>query len=127
ICLISALSFFELTTEIPHEVYIALPGPGTAKARQPHLDYPPVRVFRFSGAAFSEGIETHIVDGVGIKIYSPAKTIADCFKFRNKIGLDVALEALKLYRRKKEFQMRTLLYYARICRVEKIMTPYLEA
>jgi predicted transcriptional regulator of viral defense system len=127
ICLISALSFFDLTTEIPHQVYIALPGPGTVKARQPHLDYPPLKAFRFSGAAYTEGIETHVLDGISTKIYSPAKTIADCFKFRNQIGLDVALEALKLYRKRKDFKVSTLLKYARICHVEKVITPYLEA
>ena len=127
ICLISALSFYELTTEIPHEVHLALPGPGTAKGRQPQLDYPPSHTYRFSGLAFSEGINTVAVGGNSIKIYSPAKTVADCFKFRNQIGFDVALEALKLFRNQPTFKIPELLKFARICRVERIMRPYLEA
>jgi hypothetical protein len=116
-----------MTTEIPHEVYLALPGPGAQKARQPRLDYPLIRVFRFSGPSFSEGIETHMEAGVKIKVYNPAKTIADCFKFRNRIGLDVCLEALKFYRKQKRQAIENLLYYARICRVEKVIMPYLQA
>lgn len=122
ICLISALAFHQLTVEIPHEIYIALE-PGTEK---PRIDYPPVRIFWFSGKAYSEGIETHNLDGVKVPIYGPAKTIADCFKFRNKIGLDVALDALKSYHNRSDFNLRELLKYARIRKVEKIMTPYLE-
>ena len=127
ICLISALSFHSLTTEIPHEVYLALPGPGAQRTRNPRLDYPPIRVFRFSGPAFSEGIGTHMEAGVKIRVYNPAKTIADCFKFRNRVGLDVCIEALKFYRRKKNHTIDNLLYYARICRVEKVIMPYLQA
>ena len=123
ICLISALSYHELTTEIPHEIYVALP----RGAEPPRLDYPPVRVFWFSGPAFTEGIEGHDVDGIPVKVYNPEKTLADCFKYRNKIGLDVALEALKIYRQRKRFRTDDLMYFARICRVEKIMRPYLEA
>jgi predicted transcriptional regulator of viral defense system len=123
ICLISALSYHELTTEIPHEIYLALP----RGAEPPRLDYPPLRIFWFSGSAFTEGIEQHDVDGIPVKVYNPEKTLADCFKYRNKIGLDVVLEALKFYRQRKRFQADDLMRYARICRVEKVMRPYLEA
>lgn len=123
ICLISALSYHELTTEIPHEIYLALP----RGAEPPRLDYPPLRIFWFSGPAFSEGVEQHDVDGIPVKVYNPEKTLADCFKYRNKIGLDVALEALKFYRQRKRFQSDELVHFARICRVEKVMHPYLEA
>ncbi len=122
ICLISALAYHELTTEIPHEIYLALP----RGMEPPRLDYPPLRVFWFGAAAFKEGIEQHDVDGIAVQVYNPEKTLADCFKYRNKIGLDVALEALKFYRRKR-FQVDELMRYARICRVEKVMRPYVEA
>jgi predicted transcriptional regulator of viral defense system len=123
ICLISALSYHELTTEIPHEIYLALP----RGAEPPRLNYPPLRIFWFSGSAFSEGIEQHEVDGIAVKVYNPEKTLADCFKYRNKIGLDVVLEALKIYRQKKRSRPDDLMRFARICRVEKVMRPYLEA
>ena len=123
ICLVSALSFHEITTEVPHEVYIALP-PGSNK---PRIDYPPLRDFRFSKETISVGVESHRIDSVTVKIFDPEKTVADCFKFRNKIGLDVALEALKLCRARRGFQLPKLLRYAKICRVERVMRPYLEA
>ncbi len=82
---------------------------------------------RFSNEAYKSGIEEHLIDGVPVKVYNPQKTLADCFKFRNKIGMDVVLEALKLYRTRKKFDFAKLLKYARICRVEKVMRPYLEA
>ncbi|HEV8131521.1 MAG TPA: type IV toxin-antitoxin system AbiEi family antitoxin domain-containing protein [Acidobacteriota bacterium] len=123
ICLISALAFHEMTTQVPHEVYVAV----LKGAEPPRLRHPPVRVFWFSGRAFSEGIETHAVDRVPVRVYSAEKTLADCFKYRNKIGLDTAVEALKLYRRRKSFSVERLLRYARICRVEKVLRPYLEA
>jgi predicted transcriptional regulator of viral defense system len=123
ICLISALSYHEMTTEIPHEVYLALP----RGAEPPRLDYPPLRIFWFSSPAFDEGIEQHDVDGIPMKVYNPEKTLADCFKYRNKIGLDVVLEALKFYRQRKRFKADELMHFARICRVEKVMRPYLEA
>jgi len=123
ICLISALSFHDLTTQIPHKVEIAL----EKGAETPRIDFPPLSVHRFSKAAFESGVEEHNVDGVTIRVYCPEKTLADCFKFRNKLGMDVVLEALKLYKsRKKQFKVRDILLYARICRVEKIMKPYLE-
>lgn len=123
ICLISALSFHEITTQIPHEVYIAL----RRGTESPRLKHPPVRVFRFTGEAFTEGIVTPKVDGIQIRIYNPEKTLADCFKYRNKIGLDIAVEALKLYRERKRVKVNEVMRYARICRVEKVMRPYLEA
>ena len=123
ICLISALAFHEITTEAPHEVHIALPRGMSG----PELDYPPVRAFHFSGPALTEGIEAHEMDGVSVKIYNAAKTLADAFKFRNKIGLAIALEALRLYLEGPEASLRDLIKYARICRVETIIQPYLEA
>ena len=123
ICLISALSYHEITTEIPHEIYLALP----RGAEPPRLDYPPLCIFWFSGPAFEEGIEQHDVDGITMKVYSPEKTLADCFKYRNKIGLDVTLEALKFYRQRKRFNVDDVMRYAKVCRVEKVMRPYLEA
>lgn len=123
ICLISALSFHGITTQIPHEVHIALP----RRTRYPRLDHPPTRVFLMTGAAYSEGIETHSIEGVQIRVYGPEKSVADCFKFRNKIGMDVAVEALRLARERKRVTPRGLLYYARLCRVERVMRPYLEA
>ena len=123
ICLISALAFHELTTQIPHAVYIAL-ARGT---EPPRLDYPPVRMFWFTGDAFTEGVEIHTLDHVSVPVYTPEKTLADCFKYRNKLGLDVAIEALKLYRQWQRMRLDELLRCARICRVEKVMRPYLEA
>lgn len=123
LCLISALAFHEITTEIPAAVYVALP----RDTREPQIDYPPLSVHRFSGDAFSEGVEVHEMDGVTVKVYCVEKTLADCFKYRNKIGMDVVLEALKLYRERNRFDANKLLHYARVCRVEKIMKPYLEA
>jgi len=123
ICLVSALSYHDLTTQIPHVVSIAIP----KDSRIPSLDYPPVQAHKFSKASYEAGLEKHRIDGVTVKIYSPEKTIADCFKFRNKVGMDVVLEALKLYKARKRFNPGALFHYAKICRVEKVMRPYLEA
>lgn len=123
VCLISALAFHGLTTQIPHQVYLAV----KRGSEPPRLNYPPIRVFWFGGEAFSAGIETHMVDGTSIQVYSPEKTLADCFKYRNKIGLDVAKEALKLYRKSRPLRVSELLRFAAICRVEKVMSPYIEA
>ena len=123
VCLISALFYHELTTQVPHEVQIALPR-GT---RSPRLGHPPIRVFRLTGRAYREGIETHSIEGVRLRVYSPAKTVADCFKFRNKISLDVALEALRDYRRKHKAGTDELWRFAKVCRVAAVMRPYLEA
>jgi predicted transcriptional regulator of viral defense system len=123
ICLLSALSFHEITTHIPRSIYLSL-RPGM---KPPRLDYPPMKIVWFSGKAYSEGREEHTLDGVPVHIYCPEKTVADCFKYRNKIGLDVAIEALKLCRERKRSTVQRLMQYARICRVDKIMQPYLEA
>jgi predicted transcriptional regulator of viral defense system len=122
ICLVSALAFHNLTTQIPHQVYVALP----LDAEKPRLDYPPVRLFWLSPPAYSAGMEEHLLEGVTVRIYSREKTIADCFKYRNKIGLDVALEALK-DGLSQGCRLDTLMEYARIDRVEKTIRPYLEA
>lgn len=123
ICLLSALSFHEIGTQLPHQVWIAI----DRRARRPTLRYPPLQVVRFSGAAFTEGIQAHAVEGQIVRVYSVAKTLADLFKYRNKIGLDVALEALREAWRARRFTMSDIHRYARICRVERVMTPYLEA
>jgi len=123
ICLVSALAWHDITTQIPHAVSVAIP----KDSRMPSLDYPPIQVHKFSKEAYKSGIEEHLIDGVPVKVYNPEKTLADCFKFRNKIGMDVALEALKLYKTRKKFDLGKLLKYARVCRVEKVMRPYLEA
>ena len=121
--LISALAFHHLTTQIPHFVYIALP----REVKAPRIDYPPLKVFRLSQKTYSAGIEEHIIDGVTVRVYNREKTIADCFKFRNKIGRDIAIEALKDYLRQPGPNVPKLLEYARLDRVEKIIQPYLEA
>ena len=123
ICLISALALHELTAQIPHAVYIAL----ARGVEPPRLDYPPVRMFWFTGDAFTEGVAPHTLDHVSVPVYTPEKTLADCFKYRHKLGLDVAVEALKLYRQRKRLRLDELLRCARICRVEKAMRPYVEA
>ncbi len=122
-CLLTALRFHELTTQAPAEVWIALP----EKARKPKLDYPRLRVARFSGPALTEGVETHRFEGVEIRVYSAAKTVADCFKYRNKVGVDVAIEALRDFSRRHRGGATALARYARICRVSRVMQPYLDA
>jgi predicted transcriptional regulator of viral defense system len=123
VCLLSALRFHDLTTQSPFDVWIAI----DRKAWRPRIDYPPLRVFRFSGAALTEGVETHSIDGVRVRVYSPAKTVADCFKYRNKIGLDVALEALRDTWRSRRATMDDLVRFSRICRVGHVMRPYLDS
>jgi predicted transcriptional regulator of viral defense system len=123
VCLISALSFHNLTTQIPHEVSIAI----DRGYRIPRIHFPPISVHQFSSKSFNAGIEEHDIDGMTVRIYSPEKTMADCFKFRNNIGMEVVLEALRFYKSRRKFKLDELLKYARICRVERIMTPYLEA
>ena len=122
ICLLSALSFHELTTQVPHSVSIAL----ARGSVTPRLEYPPLSIHRFSKETLQAGVDEHYIDDVPIRIYCPEKTLADCFKFRNKIGMEVVLEALKLYKLRKEFKAARILRYAKICRVEKVMRPYLE-
>jgi predicted transcriptional regulator of viral defense system len=123
IALVSALHFHGLTTEIPHEVSIALPR-GTVR---PRLDWPPLRVYRFSGTMFTAGIETHERDAVKVRVYGAAKTVADCFRFRNRLGTDVALEALRTGLGERRFTPAEVLRMAKICRVDRIVRPYLEA
>jgi predicted transcriptional regulator of viral defense system len=123
LCLISALSFHELTTQVPHAIDVALER-GT---RKPCIDYPPTRFFWFSGPAFHEGIETHTLDHVSVRIYDPEKTLADCFRYRNQLGMDVVLEALRLWRERRRKKLDALLKYARIRHAERAMRPYLEA
>lgn len=122
-CLLSALAFHEITTQSPASVWIALP----QGARRPALSSPSLRVVRLSGASLAEGIENHKVEGVPIRVYSVAKTVADCFKFRNKIGLDVAIEALKDSLRQKKANVNEIYRYAKVCRVSNIIRPYMEA
>lgn len=122
ICLLSALRFYDLTTEAPFATWIAIEN----KARTPNLDYPHLQVVRMSGASLNSGIEEHLIEGVRVRVYTPAKTVADCFKFRSRIGLDVALEALRDYRCQRMGSMDELWKYAQICRVTRIIQPYLE-
>jgi predicted transcriptional regulator of viral defense system len=123
ICLVSALSFHQIGTQLPHEVWIAL----DRRTRRPGLVWPRLRVHRFSGKALTEGIETHRIEGESVKVYGVAKTLADVFKYRNKVGLDVALEALREAWRARRFTMDEIHRYARVCRVERVMRPYLDA
>ena len=123
ICLLSALRFHGLTTQAPYEVWVAIPN----KAHAPSMEYPALRVMRFSGDALTTGVETHQVEGVDVKITCVAKTVADCFKFRNKIGLDVALEALNDAWTAKKVTIDELWRYAGVCRVTNIIRPYLES
>lgn len=123
VCLLSALRFYELTTQSPFEVWLAIEN----KAVKPKLDYPPLRIVRFSGAALTEGVEKHVVDGVTVRVTSVAKTVADCFKYRNKIGLDVALEALREAWNAKRMTGDEIWHYAKVCRVANVMRPYLES
>jgi len=123
VCLLSALQFHDLTTQLPSGIWIAI----DRKARFPKESRLPMRVVRFSGEALDAGIEDHRIEGVLVKVYNPAKTVADCFKYRNKIGLDVAIEALRDCRRKRKCTIDELWRYATICRVSNVMKPYLEA
>lgn len=123
ICLISALHFHDITTQIPHVVSIAV----RRGKEPPRLEYPPTKIYPFSGHAFTDGVETHSIDATHVRVYSPEKTIADCFKYRNKIGMDTVREAVELYRSHHKPRPRELLKFAKVCRVEKIMRPYLEA
>ena len=123
ICLLSALTFHELTTQSPASVWIAL-GKG---ARTPALVSPSLRIVRLSGPSLTEGVEKHQIEGVPVRVYSAAKTVADCFKFRNKIGLDIAIEALKDSLRQKKANVNEIYRYAKVCRVSNVIRPYMEA
>ncbi len=123
VCLVSALSFHEIGTQLPHQVWLAI----DRRAWRPMLRWPPLRIVRFSGQAFTEGVEEHTIEGQTVRVYCVAKTLADLFKYRNKVGLNVALEALREAWRDRTFTMSDIGHYARICRVERVMSPYLES
>lgn len=123
LCLISALAFHDLTEDVPHAVHVALP----RGAEEPRLDHPPLHVVRLRPASLAAGVEVHDVDGVPLRVFSPAKTVADCFQFRGQVGLDTAIAALKALRRRRGFDPEPLLAFARICRVERLVRRYLEA
>jgi predicted transcriptional regulator of viral defense system len=123
IAMVSALHFHGLTTEIPHEVSIALP----KRTSRPRLDWPPLRVYWFSDAMYAYGIEKHPRDGAPLRVYSPAKTVADCFKFRYRLGIDIAIDALRTGLRERKFTEAEVLRAARVCRVGNVIRPYLEA
>jgi predicted transcriptional regulator of viral defense system len=123
ICLLSALAFHGIDTQIPHAVWVAI----EHGSREPVLAYPPVRVVRLSGRSFTHGVERHSLEGQRVRVYSVAKTLADVFKFRNTVGIDVALEALRESWTDRRFIMDDLVRAARVCRVERVMRPYLDA
>jgi predicted transcriptional regulator of viral defense system len=123
VCLLSALVFHGITTQVPSEIWLALP----RGSRTPRLDNRKLRVVWYAGVALTEGREHHRIEGVPVMIYSPAKTVADCFKFRNKIGLDVALEALRECVRQRKATMAEIRRYAAVCRVARVIQPYLES
>ena len=123
ICLLSALQFHNLTTQGPFEVWMAI----DEKAKRPKPKHPAIRFLRFSKKSLTEGIEEHKIEGVQVRVYNPAKTVADLFKYRNKVGLDVALEALRDCREQRKCSDDYLWKYAKICRVQNVMRPYLEA
>jgi predicted transcriptional regulator of viral defense system len=123
VCLISALQFHRIGAQLPYKVWIAI----DRRARNPALKYPPLHVVRYTGEALTAGVETHRIESQSVRVYNVAKTIADCFKYRNKIGLEVALEALREAWRARRFTMEELDRYAAICRVQRVMRPYLEA
>ena len=123
LCLISALAFHDLTEEVPHAVHVALP----RGAERPLLEHPPLHVIRLRPASFQAGVEVHKVDGLDLRVFSPAKSVADCFQFRGQVGLDTALAALKALRRRRSFDPEELLRFAKVCRVERLVRGYLEA
>lgn len=123
VCLLSALRFHGLTTQDPHEVWVAI----DFKAHKPSIESPSLRVVRFSGRALTEGIDTHNIEGVQVRIYCPAKTVADCFKYRNKIGIDVAIKALRDAVRTRKATIDEISRFAKVCRVANVMRPYLES
>ena len=122
VCLLSALAFHGIGTQVASRVWIAV----DRRARRPQVTWPPLRVVRFGGEAFTAGVDVHEVEGVQVRIYCPAKTIADLFKYRNKVGLDVALEALTEAWQERRVTVDQLSEYARVCRVERVMRPYLQ-
>jgi len=123
VCLLSALRFHGLTTQNPWEVWMAI----TPASRKPKVDHPPLRVVRFSGEAFTEGTEHHRIEGVDVRIYSAAKTVADCFKYRHKVGVDIAVEALRDAWQKRKVTAEQISHYSEVCRVTNVMRPYLDS
>jgi len=123
ICLISALSFHKITTQIPHFVYVALP----SHAYKPIIRHPPMKYFWYSKKALETGVEEHTIDGYSIKIFNIEKTLVDCVKFRNKIGMDIVLEALRMYWHLRKTNMTRLMEYAKLFRVERVLKPIMEA
>lgn len=123
VCLLSALRFHGLTTQDPHEVWIAI----DFKAHKPSLASPALRVVRFSGRALVEGVEAHEIEGVRVQVYGAAKTVGDCFKYRHKIGIDVAIEALRDVLRSRKATVDEIHRFAKVCRVANVMQPYLES
>jgi predicted transcriptional regulator of viral defense system len=123
VCLLSALRFHKLTTQSPHEVWMAI----GVSARKPKTDWPPLRIVRYSGTALTFGVEKHVIENVEVRITSREKTVADCFKYRNKVGLDVAIEALRDYLRSRRRSVDALMEAAAASRVKNVMRPYLEA
>ncbi len=121
-CLLTALQIHELTTELPRQIWIAMP----QGSHTPKIDYPPVKMVQFTGEAFSQGVEVIQADRVALRVYGVAKTVADCFKHRNKIGLNVAIEALRDALAQKKTTANDLWRFAKICRVANVMRPYLE-
>jgi predicted transcriptional regulator of viral defense system len=123
LCLVSALRFHELTTQQSSEIWLAIPH----KAHAPRFDYPPLRIVRMSGDAITQGIDEVDVAGTTVRVFCIAKTVADCFKFRNKIGIDVALEALREAWQERRVNMDDLWRYAEVCRVANVMRPHIES
>jgi len=123
VCLLSALRFHDVTTQNPFAVWLAI----EHRSRAPKLEYPPLRIVRFSGRAFTSGVETHVIEGERVRVYSLAKTIADLFKYRNKVGVNVAVEALRESWQSRKIRPSEIDPYSRICRVQRVMRPYLEA
>ncbi len=123
VALLSALNYHNMTTQNPHQIWLAI----NRKAWRPEISYPPVRFVTMSAESLHAGVETHSIEGVTIKVFNPAKTVVDCFKYRGKVGLDVSLEALREGWSTRKFTIDELQYYAKICRVQKVMQPYLES
>lgn len=123
-CVLTALVFHDMTTQIPSQIHLAV----ERGKRSPELDWPPINVFHVSPSQFEPGIEEHQLDaGPTLRVYSPARTVADCFKFRNRIGLDVAIEALRAYWERKDRSVNEIMKYAKVCRVKNVIRPYVEA
>jgi len=123
VALLSALNYHNMTTQNPHQIWLAI----DRKAWRPEISYPPVRLVTMSAESLHSGVETHSIEGMSIKVFNPAKTVVDCFKYRGKVGLNVALEALREGWSARKFTIDELQNYAKICRVQKVMQPYLES